>query len=76
MKAIRTYFLITSGLVLLVFGLQAAAHAEATGSDPVAVINERSFDFNEVKEGSTVKHAFSVLNKGDQVLEIKKVKPS
>jgi hypothetical protein len=39
------------------------------------VLPERSFDFNEVEEGKTLEHAFKVLNKGDQPLEIRRVNP-
>jgi hypothetical protein len=39
------------------------------------VLPERSFDFKEVEEGRTVEHSFKVLNKGDEVLEIRKVNP-
>ena len=63
-------------VVLLVFCLSVAVCAEETVSGPVMVIKEPSFDFKEVKEGTIVEHAFRVLNKGDKVLEIKKVKPT
>ena len=39
-------------------------------------IPERAFDFKAVEEGATVEHAFQVLNKGDKVLQITKVKTS
>jgi hypothetical protein len=39
------------------------------------VMEERSFDFKEVKEGEVLDHAFKFLNKGDQTLEIKRVQP-
>jgi len=39
------------------------------------VLPERFFDFKHVEEGKVVEHTFKVLNKGDQVLEIKKVNP-
>ena len=73
----RTYFFRPSWLVvLLVFCLSVAVCAEETVSGPVMVIKEPSFDFKEVKEDVTVEHSFRVLNKGDKVLEIKRVKPS
>ena len=76
MNRIGMYFLRTSWLITVVFGLWFSAYAETTGSGPVVVINERTFDFKEVKEGASLEHTFSVLNKGDQDLEIKKVKPT
>lgn len=73
----RTYFFRPSRLVvLLVFCLSVAVCAEETVSGPVMVIKEPSFDLKEVKEDVTVEHSFRVLNKGDKVLEIKRVKPS
>jgi len=39
------------------------------------VLPERSFDFRDVEEGKTVEHAFKVLNKGNQPLEITNVNP-
>jgi hypothetical protein len=73
----RTYFFRPSWLVLLlVFCLSVTVCAEETVSGPVMVIKEPSFDFKEVKEDITLEHSFRVLNKGDKVLEIKRVKPS
>ena len=39
------------------------------------VLPEGSFDFKDVEEGKVVEHAFKVLNKGNQVLEIRNVNP-
>jgi len=39
------------------------------------VIKELEYDFKEIKEGDVIDHAFQVLNQGDQVLEIKDVRP-
>ena len=62
--------------ILITFCLCAAAYGETKVSGPQMVINERSFDFKNVKEGATVQHAFQVLNTGDQPLRIKQVKPT
>jgi hypothetical protein len=43
---------------------------------PQMVVTERSHDFKEVYEGSVLEHAFKVMNRGSQVLEIKRVRPS
>ena len=73
----KRYFLKVNWLVvLLIFCLSVAVCAEETVSGPIMVIKEPSFDFKEVKEGATVEHTFRVLNKGDNALEIKRVKPS
>jgi hypothetical protein len=42
---------------------------------PKMVIVEKHYNFNRVMEGEIVEHTFRVLNKGDQPLEIKEVKP-
>jgi hypothetical protein len=42
---------------------------------PRIVIEEKSFDAKEVKEGEVIEHTFIVNNKGEEVLEIRKVSP-
>lgn len=42
---------------------------------PKIVVKEPVFDFKEIKEGDVVLHTFKVLNEGDQILEIKSVRP-
>ena len=74
MKVIRMHFLKTICLIFLVFALVAAVHAEVAVSGPQIIIDEQTFDFGAVKEGVSVEHSFKVLNKGDQALEIEKVK--
>lgn len=46
---------------------------QATG--PSMVIEEKFFDAKQVKEGKIVEHTFTIHNKGDKALEIKKVNP-
>ena len=60
-------------LAILLFSL---AHAVGALAGPLLELEEKSFDFGDVKEGSTLEHAFTILNKGDKVLQIDKVKPS
>ncbi len=59
---------------LLCFALLSFSQAQ-TPSGPAIVLPERSFDFKDVEEGKIVEHAFKVLNKGNQVLEIRNVNP-
>ncbi len=59
---------------LLCFALLSFSQAQ-TPSGPSVVLPERSFDFKDVEEGKIVEHAFKVLNKGNQVLEIRNVNP-
>ncbi len=42
---------------------------------PRLTLKEREFDFGYVKEGSRITHSFTVLNRGNETLEIKKVSP-
>ncbi len=42
---------------------------------PRMVVEEREFDFKEVKEGTTLEHAFIIRNKGNEPLEIISVRP-
>ncbi len=46
-----------------------------TISAPRMVLEETSFDFGKVDEGTVVEHDFIVVNKGNQPLEIMKVVP-
>ena len=67
------------GTVLLIFfcfGLLSDIHGANKAYGPSLVISEKSFDFKEVEEGSTVEHAFRLSNQGDEVLEINSVKTS
>lgn len=65
-------------LVMTAVILTAAATTPCRGegiSAPRMVIEEPTFDFQEVDEGSVLEHAFIIKNTGDQPLEIKKVAP-
>ena len=46
-----------------------------TAAGPKMVVQEKSFDAQQVKEGQTIEHDFKVLNTGDSPLEIKQVRP-
>jgi hypothetical protein len=43
--------------------------------EPKLVLKQTVFDFNEVTEGSTISHSFSVINNGNETLKILRVKP-
>jgi hypothetical protein len=47
------------------------------GKTPAAVIHidESTYHFGQVSQGEVVRHDFTVLNKGNAILEIKSVKP-
>jgi Protein of unknown function (DUF1573) len=70
----KRLFTVASLGVLLCFAFFSSSPAE-TPSGPSMVLPERSFDFKDVEEGKVVEHAFKVLNKGNQPLEIKNVNP-
>jgi hypothetical protein len=65
---------IASFAVLLCVSLSTVSFAQPL-SGPSMVLPEKSFDFTEVEEGKVVEHAFRVLNRGDQPLEITNVNP-
>ena len=43
--------------------------------EPKLLLKQTVFDFNEVTEGSTLSHTFSVINNGNETLKILRVKP-
>lgn len=45
------------------------------GIGPKMVIEQTEYNAKEVKQGEIINHTFKILNTGDQVLEIKSVKP-
>lgn len=57
----------------IIFNLITGWAQQAIG--PRIVLQEKSFDAQQVKEGEIIEHAFTVLNKGDRLLEIKRVRP-
>jgi len=55
------------------FGVSALGAGEIKG--PLMVMEERSFDFKEVREGEIIEHAFRVFNRGEKNLAIQRVQP-
>jgi hypothetical protein len=66
-------FFCLTGAILLLLPCGAIGAEQPTG--PKMVIKEMEYDFKDVKEGDLIEHAFQVLNQGDQVLEIREVRP-
>ncbi len=69
----KTCLVVSLFFMCSVSGAVPALARKTVGS--MMVMEEKSFDFKEIKEGEVLKHAFRVLNKGDENLEIKKVQP-
>ena len=67
-------FLFGISLLICFYMITSVAWAQEV-IGPKMVIEEKSFDFKEVEQGRVIEHDFRVLNKGDQPLEIRKVKP-
>lgn len=61
------------GAILLLLPCSAIGADQPTG--PKMVMKELEHDFKQVKEGEVIEHVFQVLNQGDQVLEIREVRP-
>jgi len=66
-------FLCLIGATLILSPHGAVGAEQSAG--PKMVIKELEYDFKQVKEGDVIEHVFQVLNQGDQVLEIKDVRP-
>ncbi|MBW2338917.1 MAG: DUF1573 domain-containing protein [Deltaproteobacteria bacterium] len=64
-----TFFLI----FLISLNLSTVCAQQTIG--PRMVIEKPLFDAQQVKEGEIIRHSFTVLNKGDQPLQIKRVQP-
>ena len=64
-----TFFLI----FLISLSLSTGWAEQAIG--PRMVIEKPLFDAQQVKEGEIIRHSFTVLNKGDKPLQIKRVQP-
>ena len=62
-------------IVFLFFCALLAASQAGHAAGPRMVIEQKSFDFKEVNEGSVVAHSFKVRNTGDEPLQIRKVRP-
>ena len=69
----RAFQIIVSIFLFSVFWGHTLPAQENRG--PKIVVKEPVFDFKEIKEGDVVQHTFKVLNEGDQILEIKNVRP-
>jgi hypothetical protein len=61
--------------VMLIFVIIPFSAYSQDKQGPRLVIEEREFDFGQVKQGSRITHNFTILNRGDEILEIKKVSP-
>jgi hypothetical protein len=55
---------------------QSQPQVASTQGTPVLEVIEVEFDFGVVEEGNDYVHDFKVANKGDGILEIKKVLPA
>ena len=64
-----TFFLIS----WIILNLTAGWAQQPAG--PKMELKEKYFDAKYVKEGQIIEHAFTVFNRGDRPLEIKKVQP-
>lgn len=62
--------------MLLVFILSSFSFADdAAKNGPVAFFPEPRYVFEQTLEGKELQHDFIIMNKGDAMLEVKKVNP-
>jgi hypothetical protein len=66
----RRSFLFVLLFIALLFHSGALSSAA-----PKIELGERVYSFNEMIEGATVEHVYQVQNRGDQPLEIQRIKP-
>ncbi len=69
----REFVILPLTFLLIILDLSVCSAQEING--PRMVLEEKVYDAKEVKENAVIEHTFKVLNKGDSLLEIKKVKP-
>ena len=68
-------FLQFAVLITLFSGAGWAVSGEKpSAGNPAAVVAERHYVFHDMVEGAKVRHEFTIGNRGQGVLEIKKVK--
>ncbi len=70
---IKTLSICTGFCLLLSFLAYPSTAQEMTG--PRMIIEEKVFTHEDVEQGATVEHIFTVRNPGNETLEIKKVVP-
>jgi hypothetical protein len=73
-KMKKLLYLIFLPILLVILNYQICLAQQVTG--PNIILEERSFDAKEVREGTVIEHVFKVLNKGDSPLKINKVSAS
>lgn len=70
----KSFWMLACFLAWISLFLGSPALAEKPDG-PQMVLTETVHDFKEVEEGAVLEHAFTVMNKGSQTLEIKNVNP-
>lgn len=63
---------LVASLFLCFFSSQAVSQVKKPAGPQIA-FEERTFDFKEVDEGTTIEHTFKVFNRGNQALVIQRV---
>jgi hypothetical protein len=71
---IKSGSIISVSIVLLIAFTTITIEANGITDTPVIVIPKSEIDLKEVREGTLLEHGFTVYNKGNSLLEIKRVK--
>ncbi|MDY6855248.1 MAG: hypothetical protein SWO11_11185 [Thermodesulfobacteriota bacterium] len=75
MKSInKSTHIISTSILLFTILTTNVIEANEIINTPLLIIPESEFDFKEVREGTLLEHSFTVLNKGNAPVEIKRVK--
>ena len=69
----KIFYSISFIILFLFIYINTSPAQESIG--PKMVIEQTEYNAKEVKQGKIIIHTFKILNAGDQVLEIKNVKP-
>ncbi len=73
-RLLATLLMIIGATLLFTFSYAATTKVKAK-SGPKAFFPETEFNAGELLEGENLVHTFTVINKGDDVLRIIKVRP-
>jgi len=62
-------------LIFILLIIPWSVYPQTDKQETRLTLKEWEFDFGKVKEGSRITHSFTVLNRGNETQEIKKISP-
>jgi hypothetical protein len=70
-----TKFCLTGMILISFFAFCGHPDMSEGAAGPRLVLQDPGFDVGEVMQGKVIEHTFTLLNEGDETLEIKRVRP-